>query len=129
MSTKANNNMLAFLGVRPDGVALYHIVACGNVRARTALRILLKWNIDPHDVANLVYLPRFARHTPHPNMPHAIAPSRAHTNNYYPNVEYMLDMADRIPGATRAEVLNAMCDIGHDLQSGAFPIDRLIQEV
>lgn len=129
ISKRANDNMLAFLGARPDNVALHHIVAWGDSRAQVALEILLKWNVDPHDLPNLVYLPRFARHTPHPAMLEAVAHCRVHTNSYYANVEYMLDMAGRIPGATRENIVKAMLDIGRDLQAGTFPVDRLIEEV
>lgn len=119
--------MLAFLGARPDYVALHHIVAWGDSRAQVALEILLKWNIDPHDVTNLVYLPRFVKHTPHFDMPNAIAHSRAHTNVYYKNVEFVLNRVSSIPGATREDILQAMRDIGQDLQAGIFSVSDEIR--
>ncbi|MBI3562547.1 MAG: AHH domain-containing protein [Gammaproteobacteria bacterium] len=127
---QASENLLAFLeSLRPDDVAVHHLVAWSDPRAARALEILLKWGIDPHDVPNLIYLPRFVRHTPHSAMPQAYAHSKVHTKIGHENVAYLLRRADAAPGATRADIVKALQDIGQDLQEGIFPLyERLNQE-
>jgi hypothetical protein len=132
---RANDNLLKFLKrlqptfLRPRSVAVHHIVAWTDWRAEVALKILLKWSIDPHDVPNLIYLPRFVRHVPHSAMPKAYAHSLVHTDIGHQNVVYLLRRADAAPGATRADIVKALQDIGQDLQEGIFPLyERLNQE-
>ena len=126
---RASTNLLAFFeGLKPDNVAAHHIVACTDWRAQVALQILLKWGIDPHDVANLIYLPRFVRHTPHSAMPRAYAHSKVHTQIGHENVVYLLRQADAAPGATKEDIIKALQDIGQDLQDGIFPLYERIQE-
>jgi hypothetical protein len=121
-------SMGVYSGAKPKGVVLHHLVAGWDVRAENALRILLQFGIDPHGAANAAYLPRSVRHTPHPDMPNALAHSTIHTNSYHLNVFYMLREAATTPGATRADIEETLRDIARSLQAGAFPLDKPIQE-
>ena len=102
-------------------VSIHHIVAWGDIRALRALSILLRYGILPNDEVNLVLLPKYRRHTPHSDMPNAIAHSKTHTGNYYTNVTRTLVRVD-IPGATREDIERALRGIANDLESGDFLI-------
>ena len=116
----------AYIGARPQDLALHHVVAGWDVRAERALRILLQFGIDPHSATNSAYLPRSMRHVPHPDLPTAHAHSVVHTEIYHDNVFVMLDRAALAPGATKADIEETVRDIAHSLQTGAFPIDKRI---
>ncbi len=122
-----NRNMCASTchSTKPIGTAAHHIVALTDPRARRALEILLKWDINFNHEANGVYLPKFKKHVPHKTMPNAIAHSQTHTNDYHANVIAVLADVD-IPGATRDDILDALRDIAYNLQSGNFPINKPI---
>jgi len=126
---KANDNLLKFLkSLRPRNMAAHHIVAWTDPVAARALEILLKWSIDPHDVPNLIFLPRFVRHVPHSAMPKAYAHSLVHTDIGHQNVEYMLRKADAVSGATKEDIEEALRDIGLSLHAGTFPLYERIEE-
>jgi len=117
MSVSANHPL------KPRFSAAHHIVAWNDSRAEKALKILIKWDIDVHDEINSVYLPRYEKHTPHKNMPDAVAHSKMHTNFYHINVVAVLVAVD-IPGAVRDSIVEALREIAEDLQDGVFPINE-----
>jgi hypothetical protein len=102
-------------------VSIHHIVAWGDERARRALGILLKYGIMPNDEANLVLLPKYKDHTPHPKMENAKAHSEIHTEVYHRDVLMTLVRVD-VPGATREDIIEALREIAMDLEEGEFSV-------
>ncbi len=107
---------------KPLFTAAHHLVAWNDPRAEKALRILMKWGISPHNEVNSVYLPLHEKHTPHKDIPNAIAHSKIHTGFYHINVTTVLVTVD-IPSATRDDIIEALREIAEDLQDGSFPIN------
>ena len=120
-------NAGAYSGTRSQDMDLHHVVAWWDRRAQDALKILLQFGIDPHGAANSAYLPRDVRHTPHPDMPNAFAHSRVHTDSYHENAFIMLRDAAAMPGATKADIEEALQDIARSLQVGTFAINEKIK--
>jgi len=120
-----NMRLSSNYSTKPKCTAAHHIVAWCDQRARVALNILVKWNIDIHGVANGVYLPRFEKHIPHKDMQNSIAHSKIHTDFYHANVVTMLVAAD-MPNATRDDIISILKEIAEDLEDGDFPINELI---
>ncbi len=112
---------------KPEGTAAHHIVALTDPRARRALEILLKWGIDFNHEANGVNLPRYKRHVPHQSMPNAIAHSQTHTDIYHDNVVFVLQITE-LSASSKDDIIEALHEIGEDLQAGTFPIDKTLRE-
>lgn len=121
---RLGKNAGGYAGLRPEDVALHHIVAGWDRRAELALKILLQFGIDPHGAINSVYLPRSVGRTPHPDMPNACAHSKIHTKIYHENVFIMLERAANVSGATKEDIEETLRDIALSLQVGTFPINE-----
>ncbi|ELV8742471.1 TPA: hypothetical protein I7750_19630 [Vibrio vulnificus] len=119
-------NMLAANRKRPANTAAHHIVSWDHPRAAKARIRLAAFGIDIDHEANGVYLPRFKKHIPHANMPKAKAHSSTHTNQYYLNVEFLLE--DTIAeGLGRKGIIETLREVGEDLEAGEFPLRESIQ--
>ena len=117
----------AYPGLLPADMDLHHLVAWWDKRGKEALVILIQFGIDPHSAINSVYLPRSMRRTPHPDMPRAYAHSKTHTGTYHRNVFIVLRDAAAVPGATKADIEEALQDVAQSLQVGTFPLHTPIQ--
>jgi hypothetical protein len=102
-------------------VSIHHIVAWGDRRAQDALAILIRYGIMPNDEANLVLLPRYREHTPHPQIKNAKSHSETHTDEYYDGVVEALVRVD-VPGATNEDIEKALREIAADLEEGFFQV-------
>ncbi len=102
-------------------VSIHHIVAWGDTRALRALHILIKYGILPNDEVNLVLLPKYKEHKPHPKMENAKAHSEIHTDGYYEGVLEVLVRVD-VPGAVREDIEKALREIAEDLEEGYFHV-------
>ncbi len=75
----------------------------------------------PNDEANLVLLPKYKDHTPHPKMENAKAHSEILTEVYHRDVLMTLVRVD-VPGANREDIIEALREIAMDLEEGEFSV-------
>jgi hypothetical protein len=113
------------LGARPANTAAHHVVSWYDSNASEARQILRQFGIDIDSTENGVYLPRFLKDVPHPDMPDAYAHSSVHTKAYYLNITDLLVGTSEIPGATKEDIQNVLRDIALELQSGTYPLSEV----
>lgn len=121
------NMVKAGRGARPTSTAAHHVVSWSDARAARARTRLACFGIDIDHHANGVYLPRFAKHCPHPMLPNAPAHSNVHTPRYYLNVEHLLKETVA-EGLGRRGIIDALLDMGMELQAGTFPLTTAITD-
>ncbi|SEI14165.1 A nuclease family of the HNH/ENDO VII superfamily with conserved AHH [Rheinheimera pacifica] len=116
-----SKNMLQAGYHRPKNVAAHHVVAWDHPRAAKARIRLAAYAIDIDDECNGVYLPRYQKHCPHAYLPNAEAHSKSHTDQYFFNVEFLLEatIAERLG---RNAVISTLRDVASDLKKGDFPL-------
>jgi|GEM_PF-5444294 len=110
------------LGARPANTAAHHIVSWYDEAAGASRQILRRFGIDIDSSANGVYLPRFKRHLPHPDMPDAYSHSEIHTKDYYLNITQMLTDESSLPNTTKEDIEEVLRDIANELQNGSFAL-------
>ena len=110
--------------IKPDDNCEAHALVAGGARRAKAVRaILARWKIRIDDPVNGVWLPNFARNTPHPLMPDALAHRKTHTKQYYVNIEQILTLAEAT-AQSREGIIRALAKISADLVLGKFPIEE-----
>ncbi|CCN38214.1 hypothetical protein VIBNISO65_830026 [Vibrio nigripulchritudo SO65] len=126
-SKRLAENMAAAGRKRSPNTAAHHIVSWDHKRAARSRLRLAAFGIDIDHEANGVYLPRFKKHIPHKAMPNAKAHSVTHTNQYYLNVEFLIQ--DTIAeGLGKQGIIDTLREIGEELESGDFPLTQSIQD-
>lgn len=117
-----SDNMLAAGRQRPKHVAAHHIVAWDHPRAAKSRIRLAAYAIDIDHESNGVYLPRYQKHCPHAYLPNAAPHSKTHTEDYFFNVEFLLE-ATIAEGMGRNAVISTLRDVANELKDGDFPIN------
>jgi hypothetical protein len=118
---KLSENMLAAGRQRPKNVSTHHIVAWDHPRAAKSRIRLAAYAIDIDNECNGVFLPRYQQHCPHPYMPNANAHSKTHTEEYFFNVEFLLE-GTAAEGLGRNAIVSTLRSVSHALEKGAFPL-------
>ena len=114
------------LGKRPPNTAGHHIVSWYDEGAKAARQILKKFGIDIDSIENGIYLPRFKKPTPHPQMPEAYAHSEIHTEKYYLNITILLEAEANVPGSRKEDIAAVLAEISEELKNGTFPLHKRI---
>lgn len=125
----AENMIAAGRGPRPRNVEAHHVVPWNENRSAAAKRSRLRlaaWGIDIDHEANGVWLPASSKFLPHSSFPMAGSHRASHTTTYYLNVEYLLTQTIA-EGLGRRGIIETLREIGEDLQSNEFPINKLIE--
>lgn len=117
-----SKNMLEAGQHRPKNVAAHHIVAWKHPRAAKSRIRLAAYAIDIDHECNGVFLPRYQTHCPHAYLPNAEAHSKTHTDDYFFNVEFLLEatIAERLG---RNAVMATLRDVAKELKEGDFPLN------
>ena len=123
----AANMAKADKGKKPKNTAAHHIVSWNDMRAARSRLRLAAFGIDINHEANGVYLPRFQKHVPMDSMPDAYSHSKVHTGKYYLNIEYLLSETIA-EGVGREGIIETLREISEDLESGDFPLDKLLSQ-
>ncbi len=109
---------------KPKNTAAHHIVPVFDDRGAIARQILHEFGIDIDSAINGVYLPRFIKNIPHPQMKKSYAHSVVHTKMYYTNVTTLLLDESKVPGVTKEDIIEILREIAQDLHNGVFPLER-----
>nr|WP_275692862.1 AHH domain-containing protein [Rheinheimera hassiensis] len=119
--------MLAAGRHRPKNVSTHHIVAWDHPRAAKSRIRLAAYAIDIDNEFNGVYLPRYQTHCPHPYLPNAKSHSKTHTEEYFMNVEFLLE-GTIAEGLGKNAIMSTLRDVATMLENGKFPLRRKLAD-
>ncbi|WP_240224691.1 AHH domain-containing protein [Rheinheimera hassiensis] len=122
-----SDNMLAAGRHRPKNVSTHHIVAWDHPRAAKSRIRLAAYAIDIDNEFNGVYLPRYQTHCPHPYLPNAKSHSKTHTEEYFMNVEFLLE-GTIAEGLGKNAIMSTLRDVATMLENGKFPLRRKLAD-